>query len=424
MILTAADTLLSLEEFRQILQMNPYRFWQLDSSNLSPQRHACDDLLFEYDWQSADAISRQAMRAAIARAERKLADWLGYDIFPRYRESTIEYVIPAQDEYSRGASNSRGQYASARLPYGYVQKAGVRRSVLIGQPAVAIYDKNNDGINDTFVATLATTATDASQIACYVPASERWETSAELDQYRIRPVSVAIAGGQATITGKVWQIVRPVEYADMTGAAPLSLDDESTFLDSLAVYHEYIDPDGTTVDDAQCTLLWETTPAPYWCAASVYGPNASDPAAIGKAAGRVGIRNAQAGFITPAEAAYDASAAQWRQVGWSNWREPDRVLVRYLAGIGSIDRQAEPFWRQTVAYFALAELEGPICACDGVRKRSHHWQFDLARTDGSNDESYGAISADDLSNPFGTRRGQVEAWRQIRNLRTLVGFAF
>ena len=36
-------------------------------------------------------------------------------------------------------------------------------------------------------------------------------------------------------------------------------------------------------------------------------------------------------------------------------------------------------------------------------------------TSGNNDDQYGAISPDDLANPFGTRRGQVEAWKFVTN---------
>jgi hypothetical protein len=427
MILTEADTLLSLEEFRRILQYNPYRFWQLDSAQLQPPRHACDDLLYEFDWQSADAISRTAMRHAIARAEGKLAEFLGYDVAPRYRTETRPYPPLAQEVPTRGAPiDARGRWVGVRLDHGHVQRVGYRRSTLIGVAALTFSSRRGNGINDTFTATVTTSVTDPEQIACYVAAADRWDPSLPDADYRIRPVSVSIASGQATITGPIWLVVNPREYSDVTGAAPLDLSDPATYLTQIAVHREYIDPDGTTVDDAQCTLLWETAPWPLWaCAATtdIYTPNASDPAAIGKAAARAGIRDATLGIIGPGEAVRDATTGEWRQVEWSTWYEPDRVEVRYLAGLNLVDRQMRAYWQQTVAYLALAELEGPICACEGVRKRLHHWQFDLARTGGANDESYGAISAEDLANPFGTRRGQVEAWKRVSARRTLIGFA-
>lgn len=69
------------------------------------------------------------------------------------------------------------------------------------------------------------------------------------------------------------------------------------------------------------------------------------------------------------------------------------------------------------AHLAAAEMTRPICACDSRNtgnRELHHWQFDLARTAGVGDEQYGAISANDLDNPIGTRRGHVEAWQYIQ----------
>jgi hypothetical protein len=78
-------------------------------------------------------------------------------------------------------------------------------------------------------------------------------------------------------------------------------------------------------------------------------------------------------------------------------------------------------WRVTVARLAAAELARPICACDEANREIFRWQFDLARTAGAGDEAYGAIAAGDLDNPFGTRRGHVYAWRQVKQLRQQLG---
>jgi len=46
----------------------------------------------------------------------------------------------------------------------------------------------------------------------------------------------------------------------------------------------------------------------------------------------------------------------------------------------------------------------------------------LARSAGANDEQY-AIGPGDLDNPFGTLRGQVYAWKQVKNLRQIKGLS-
>jgi hypothetical protein len=73
-------------------------------------------------------------------------------------------------------------------------------------------------------------------------------------------------------------------------------------------------------------------------------------------------------------------------------------------------------WQTLIARWACAELASRICACDEANKELHQWQFDLSLVDGKNDEKY-QMSSRDLDNPFGTRRGQVYAWKFLQRLR-------
>jgi hypothetical protein len=406
--------------------MHPYHFWQLADSELVPLENSCDDLLFEEDWQNSDAMSRAALRQAIDVAERKLRDWLRYDVAPRYHDTVVDWprrVNQTQWRYADVSAIDRS--IGLQLPYKHVRSVGSLTRTSIGDAAVALADANNDGLIDTFTATIATTVTDTSQITAYFASADRWDDQAPLDAWQIRPISVSISGGQATIRGNVWQIVRPELYADLTSRRYYDPADTTIYADSLTIYREYINPDGLTVDDCQSTLLWETNPWPYWCFGSgaTYTPNASDPAAIGKAIARCGIRDAANGIVTPDSAIYDSAAGEWRRVWWQAGYEPDRVQVRYLAGLPLVNNQMDRTWQEFVTYLALAELEGPICACESVRARLHHWQFDLARTSGANDEAY-AISTADLDNPFGTRRGHIHVWRRVKDNQQLTGYAF
>lgn len=418
-------TLLSLEQFRRIVKMHPYHFWQL-SNDSAPLRNVCDDLLFEEDWQNSDAMSRASIRQAIDVAERKIRDWLRYDVAPRYQTSIVQWPRRVnQTQWRSGDWNAIGRAVSVELPYKQVQAVGALTRVAIGDAAVSLADTNNDGLLDTFTATIATTVTDASQLAAYFTAADRWDELAPLDSWKIQPLTVSISGGQATIRGNVWQIVRPILYADYSDPRQYyDPDDTSIYAESLTVYREYINPNGQTVDDAQATLIWETQPWPFWCCGtSPYTPNASDPAAVGKAVARVGIRDAANGIVTPGQAVYDSTSGQWARVDWSTCAEPDRAEVRYLAGLPLVNGQMDRPWQEFVAYMALAELEGPICACESVRQRLHYWQFDMARTAGANDEAY-AISTADLDNPFGTRRGHIHVWRRVKDNQQVLGYSF
>lgn len=418
-------TLLSLEQFRRIVKMHPYHFWQLSNDDV-PLESACDDLLFEEDWQNSDAMSRAAIRQAIDVAERKLRDHLQYDVAPRYQSSIIDWPREFNGAWGNGI-NAIDRSVSVQLPVGQIRSIGVLTRTAIGDAAVTLSDANQDGLIDTFTATIATSVTDTAQIAAYFTAADRWDDLAPIEAWQVRPISVSISGGQATIRGNVWQIVRPQLYADLTGPrAYLDPADETIYAESLTIYREYINPNGDTVDTSQAILIWETNPWPFWClgnSTSVYSDNASDPAAVGKAVARVGIRNVEVGIVTPAQAVLNATTGEWSRSGWQY--APDRVEIRYSAGLPYATRtgQMERTWQEYITYLALAELEGPICACESVRARLHHWQFDLARTAGANDEAY-AISAADLNNPFGTRRGHVYVWKRVADEARMIGYSF
>src|SRR4029434_10347284 len=128
------------------------------------------------------------------------------------------------------------------------------------------------------------------------------------------------------------------------------------------------------------------------------------------------------GIVAPWEAVLNTTTNIWSTDGLTVCDWPDRVTVRYLAGypLGSDGQMQEPF-RTAVARLAAAELARPVCGCESANRELARWQFDLARSGGANDEMYGAVSAGDLDNPFGTRRGHVHAWRLIRNRQRLQG---
>jgi len=419
--------LLSLEQFRRIVKMHPYHFWQLANSSV-PIDRPCDDLLFEEDWQNSDAMSRTGIREAISMAERKIREWLSYDIAPRYRVDTVDWPRRVnQQEWRWNDVSAIDRSIGVRLPVGHVRSIGMQVQTLLDSPAVVLSDENNDGVIDSFTATFATTLTSTDDLIAYYATADRWDLTLPDEDWKITPLSYTIAGGVCTVRGKCWQVVNPILYADQVGRTTYDPDDLATYVTTISIYREYIDPNGQTVDDAQATLIWETNPYPLWYFAggvSPYTPNASDPAALGKAVARVGIRDAEIGLITPDQAIYNAQLGEWQRVYWSTGFEPDRVQVRYLAGLPLVNGQMDRTWQDITAYLALAELEGPICACESVRARLHYWQFDLARTGGANDESY-AISAEDLDNPLGgTRRGHIHAWKRLKTMRRLIGYTF
>jgi len=421
---------LPLETLREIIGYNPYHFWGLTNRKV-PVTSACNTLLTEYSWQSANEAGRADLRRAIETAETRLQTYLGYAVAPHYVTETLDYArFYDQTFLATLPVDVRGHWKSVTLAENMVQAVGVEQLTLLETPTVVYSDENGDGLIDTFTLTFATTETDADLIGVYFAAADRWDGSDVSARWRILPVTVKINAGTCTITGRAWTAVKPVLYAGVRGNWALDPDDTSNFAATLEVYERETDPNGTTIETSQATFVWETLPIPYgwWCANS--GNNATDPAALAYSVGRAGIRNARMGIVAPGEALYDSVTGEWRATvsPWSAAgviRPPDRVTLRYLAGMplegASGSKQMSATMRPVVARLAVAELTERICACDTANREFARWQYDRARV-GSQVEMY-AVSREDLNNPFGTRAGQVYAWKEVKALRVVRGVA-
>lgn len=419
--------LLPLEYFRRELGYNPLHFFGLSSTiGRSRVSSSCNQVLKEYAWQDADAIGRDEIRAAIATAEDRLKQYLGYAVAPRPAEQTLPFP---------GAGDAWGRWPSIPLNDGYIQSiGGEARALIQATVAVTYSDPDGDGISELATITVPTTVTDPDQILVFFNATDRSGASipatgvlGAAERYLIQPLKVSISGGTATIAGPSWVFVKPILTAGFN-TSDLEATTASNYAATVDIYRRYTDPNGTTTDTSQAALVWETTPcAGWWCCNgtgdAAWSSGTNDPAALGYAIARAGIRDSRLGIVSAGPAAYDASAGTWGQVAYGLCRAPDRITVRYRAGLPLIDGQMQPHMRVLVARLAIAEMERPIGACaDSAGRVRHRWQYDLAQSSGNNDEAYSAVSSADLDNPLGTRRGHVYAWREIRALRLLPGF--
>jgi hypothetical protein len=404
--------LLPIDHLRYIISYHPWHFWQLSDTTYTPIRADCDDIVYEYAWQSADRLGRDEVRRAIETAEQLIRNYLHYWPAPRYLSETITWPTTHQPGfYGSYLTDPMGRYLPLKLPDHYVQAAGTEQLTLIGDADVLFSDEDGDGLAETFTATIATTVTDADQVVAYFTNADR--LTDDMDRWRIEPVQVAISGGVATITGRKWLLVKPIRYEGVQ-RTPINPTVDSNFVSEIAVYQR------TTNTDEQATLVWEAVPFPSWASCEPVG---TDPAAIATAPARVGIRDGPAGVVGVGQAR--KTDGTWTGTGW--WeqcnRPPDRVVINYLAGYPFTSREMDRTWQRTVTYLAIAQTVRELCGCRGAGQQWRYLQQDLARTSGDAGEAFGAISAADLSNPFGTRRGAVLAWKHVNQQRLPGGYA-
>ena len=430
-----ATNILPLDTWRQILGFNPYHFWgQSGTAAGLAVTSKCNTVLKEYTWQKTDATGRETIREAIATAEARLFEYLGYRVGQQYVSKTFQYPRPYDPRMSySGSSDARGRWLSVNVDEGYIQAVGVEAFTTINAAQAIVYtDEYGDSVEDTFTLTVDLTGLDpqpiASEIAVYFAAADRLDSEGRSQRWRIKPVSVTISGVTATVIGRSWLLVRPVKYQGIstTNIDPTDVTaGTNNFAQTLDVARRYTSTTGATTATSQAVLIWETDP-PVWATPcggtglSFPNDNSGDPAAIAQAIARAGIRDAMLGEIAPAEVQQNATTAEFTAVNWGTCRQPDRVIIRYLAGANADELNSSiPYggqWDAIVARLAMAELARPLCACEVANKELFRWQLDLAQTSGNNDISFQAVSPEQLNNPLGTRRGAVYAWNQIKNL--------
>lgn len=415
--------MLPLETFRSIIGFNPYHFWGWGDNEALAQIGNCNPVVYEFGWQANMAGGREDVRQALSRAEIRLAELLGYEVAPKYKSNTVKWPHYYDTRMMRTAAmDSSYGWLSVNVGEGYVQATGIEAlTPILLAAAVTYQDLNGDGYYDQFtVGPIATTVTDVAEIAAYFSAAERYDGSDASARWRVEPLRIVISGGQVTIYGPAWIMARPIFYSESFSTQILDPATPANFVTTLDIYQRTTNGNGTTEGTSQGVIIWETKPCHGWwcccssCSTDPYAGSPADPAATARAVARVGIRNSELGFVTPGEATYNATSGIWSSNCWSVCTEPDRVLIRYLAGYPLTNGAMDRTFQEVVAIMAAAEMTKPICGCEDVNKTLYRWQYDLSKI-GSEKELY-AQSDKIMLNPIGTRRGHVYVWERVKDL--------
>lgn len=396
-------TLLSLDRFARVMGINPAHFWGASAPNVDPAVmpvvQNCSAIWFKYSWQDTDRVGRLDLAQEIAIAEQNIADAIGYWPAPTWiSEDRLPYPRPYMPEMFASGTDVRNRPKSINATYGRIVQSGRRAVSLIGTAttgggSLAYTDEDGDGLIETATITLATTLTDTCGIKVYQNGTDGdpdWE---------IREVrSKSISGGILTIVLDAWLLIDPELYEALpTTDTPDLVDIGVTtyFVASVDVYREYADTSGN--DAAE--FHWE--PDYISCAESEDGCEEITQE------GCLRIRDSNEGIVVPIP----------NGNSWSVYREPDYVKLWYLAGDWDIKRPSCPvlssFWAQTIAWLAASRVERVFCQCGNVESL-HNWlMVDLAHNETG---SSFFNTTEMIGNPFGTRRGEIAAWRRIARL--------
>lgn len=426
-------TLLSLDRYARILGVSPPHFHGAAGETFFPLDNRCSDVWFQHSWQFADAISREDLADAIAEAEEEIALELGFYPAPKWVSQEI-HPFPRhyrREVYRQTGRNVREQRVSLKADYAKVIRAGYRSTAPVGTATVAggalVYsDADSDGFTERAAITLPTTLTNEDEIRVYHAsqgADQAWE---------IRdPYYKAITGGNIVIYFYAWQLIDPAlweAFPTTAGANAINLAGleatpavtVGTLVQSVEVHREYT-PDSAV----SAQFYWEpvprTTVIDGLCA--ICNGEGCQACILTTQNGCLHVRNGNLGLVVPQPATWDSSDEEWDQEAFTQCLDPDFVKIWYYAGDmsnrylrGVSHDPLDDKWARAIAQLATTRLERPFCSCGNAQALAKHWREDLAL---SGESSY-QLGMEVLDNPFGTRRGEVMAWRTINRSRDRV----
>lgn len=405
-------TALSLYRYAQLMGINPIQFMSGgDQGTLFPTT-GCTDRWWHYAWQDPNKVSRTELAEEILRAEDDVTAQLKYRPGPWWTEDD-EIVYPRY--YRRELTALRGykpngHYKSVSLQYGNFIQAGKRAVSLVSAgEAVTFADDDGDGFLETAVISAATALIDACEIKVYYP-------GANGDQdYEIRPARVkTLAGGIVTFRFDAWLLFKPELLSAWPGDYTVQPDfidatDANSYLATVDVYREYADP------EEECILVWEGAPGSTIC--GTCGGTGCDSCSPLTQSACIQPKAAKNGSVIVVPSVY--SSGSHTPSTFCTGREPDRVLASYQSGISELYKGCKRVpadLAKAITYMATARLSRPLCTkCENVRAMEERLQQDLIFiTDGQTNETR-FVTPEVIRCPFGTRRGEIEAWRIIRN---------
>lgn len=408
-------TLLSLPRWAEIAGINPAHFMGAAGSVINPvTRNACQDVWPRYSWQQSDIVSQQHLAETIRQAELDIAGMVGYWPAPVWTVEEVQQYPRSmrREAVSYGNLNVRWFKKSLRTRWGYLMAPGQREVSLLEAGSTPAYsDPDGDGVDELATITVATTLTDPREIHVYFAG----EGGAREWQIR-NPISKTITGGNFIATFESWALIDPdisAAYPTTDGFSAVSIDNTASYVTEVDVYQEYND---TTEVSSQ--LWWEPENRQTMLCSSCGGAGCT-ACALTTQDGCMHIRDAKRGVVVASPAEYDADDAQWEAVTPTECREPDYVKLWYQSGhlsqqfLNSTSMDPlSPFWAETIAMLATARLKRPVCSCASVKAYVEYWQEDI----GMSGEGRSHFRPQHLyGQPFGTRRGEIEAWQRLNS---------
>lgn len=413
-------TLLSLTRYAQIIGLDPIQFFGGQTSLRSLQN--CSDVWYQYRWQDGQKISREEVNYAIAQAELDLATEIGYWMAPVWIADELhDYPQYYVKEYRGRYGYAAGGFTNKQIKtdWGRVICGGQRAYTQIDSSDYtrsADVDTTGDTFADMAVFTINNVDFDICELEAYYKAYNPADApncrtdpeSTGADRYwQIKDIRVKYNSStqQAIVYVPIWQLFKPQLQREIN-AGVIDADDSDSYVDTLEFYRVYNDP------SAPVQFLWANEVA---CSTAA--------CAWATQTGCMRVSDRRNGLVNIQPATYDSTTNAFTTAAFSQNIEPDKARLWYYAGYIDPNKRGchdlSHWWAITIAMLATARLNKQVCACENVARIAVEWQEDTAK----NTTARTYITQPDLNNPFGTKVGEVGAWRRLKTLSIRKGRA-
>lgn len=408
-------TLLPLDRYAEIMGINPIQFNGGYNATLFSDTGSTERWR-QYAWQDENKSSREELAREIARAEKDIFSKLGYWPFPVWKEDEYKRWTRyhRRDRTALRGYRQSGQAKSVNLDGGKFIEGGKRATTKIGVASVVYSDPDGDSFDELATVTIATAITDACELHAF------FKDKGAYDIWEVRPyISKSVSGGTLTMTFDSWLLFDPDIWEKLrrhpgTGADALDIDSEnsSNYVTEVDIYRVYNDPED------QCTLIWEGTTA-YCSSCSGTGcPQCQDVTQVAC----MSVRNELDSLVIPMPATY--SSGSFSVTSYTAGYEPDRIKASYRSGDYVLDSsgcyEMPQDLAEAITYMATARLSRPVCTENEFLKiKEEELRADLTIINPDGLEVTRWVTKEVLSCPFGTRRGELDAWQIVKARRQI-----